>query len=119
MDIMEAYDLTMQKVDELKADGVESIIEPYKGKSTREGDPLPRDKWVRVTFKVEDKNDSQKILDAMKYLDFAGIAFDSGGTACQRDWELDWSFHLTEVGEDFELRERLEEVEDLIENDME
>ena len=119
MDVIEAYNLVIQKVKELKEDGVESVITPYKGKSTRKNDPLPREKWVQITFKIENESDSQKVLDAVKYLDFAGIAFDSGGTSCTRDWEIDWSFHLTGVGEDFERREKLEEVEEIIKNEME
>ena len=118
MNILDAYELTLEKALETGVD-VEIVkhkphpdnIKKFAGKG------LPVEKWRRVQFKVDNEIDILKISEAANYLGQAGITFDSGGTQCIRDWEIDWSFDVSDEPDE-EWRERREEVESTLKNNF-
>ena len=124
MKTIEAYDLTLEKIKELKAEGILTIIKPYSPKESfdlakmyNKKENIPPEKWIRVTFSSLSDVQAIKVRDAANYLGMCGIRFDSGGAVDRaewsRDWELDWSFTYT--GNDNEQwREEGDAVEKLI-----
>jgi len=114
MDILEAYDMVLEKIEELR----EYIdIEVYRGPFATSllekygNTGLPVDKWVRFDFKIENEIQLLKIKEAGDYLGEAGISFDTGGMIGSRDWEIDWSLSVDEERsqEWIETRESVEE----------
>ncbi len=94
MNITEAYELTLQKIEELKAQGIEVKINPTNSSTVAEkNDKLPRDKWIRATFMVVGE-ELDKVFRAGEKLFELGINFDTGYGNGGRDWELDWSFRV-------------------------
>ena len=119
MELLEAYDFTMNKVKELREGGIEMSFTPPSLKNDKklvqevknEGG-LPSDKWVRVTFQNIDEIQVEKIRQATVYLAMCGITFDCGGECRNmRDWEIDWSFRSTGK-EESERMEAIDEMED-------
>lgn len=95
----QAYELALEKVNELIESGIEVKIEPSKSmddQKTLDKFNMPEnispDKWVHVTFEISDPMQAIKINEAANYLGLCGMTFDLGGTKTTRDWELDWSF---------------------------
>ena len=117
MNIVEALEFTLEKVDELKKEGIKLEIRPYKGKSEQKDRPLPKEKWCRVKFYPKNKIESKKIHEMGNYLAMAGVGFDSGGSAGVRDWELDWSFRYTKQ-ENYDLVVARNELQEMF-NEME
>lgn len=129
MDTKEAYELTLEKIEELGREGIEVTIKPFKSLTTPYGivdqlvernnekydrlGGIPPNKWFYVTFSVLDESHAIKIHKAGDYLGMCGITFDVGGWQGYRDWKLDWSFSYTGK-EDEDWREARDEVEDLI-----
>ena len=100
MTLNEAYQLTLDKIEELKKDGIEveikpsvsstdqEIIDEYKNKPGT----IPADKWVHVGFKVKGKEQlDKKVFNAQSEISRIGISFDTGFAFGPqiRDWELD------------------------------
>ena len=120
MTTIEAYDLAIKKVKELKKNGIDftsrasrsatdkKTIEKYSGPER-----ISPEKWIHVTFKITNKWQALKIHEAANYLGMCGITFDTGGTVDQRDWELDWSFKYMKK-KDKDRREARETVEDIL-----
>ena len=125
MKILEAYKFTLEKLEELKNDGIEiEMIIPRSVREKGEGyedlinkysgpDRLPVDLWRHVTLKYRDQEQASQIFEAAKYLGMAGISFDKGGFQNSRDWELDWSFTSSDKWNDKAL-ESTKIIEDLI-----
>ena len=123
----EAHDFTLGKVNELKEIGIDVIIKPYDFSKHSDKDDLIKEftedirtlshKWCNVSFKIENKFQSQKIHEMANYLGMCGIAFDTGGCCGCRYWELDWSFKYIPGEENEEWRAAREGVEDTI-NDL-
>lgn len=118
---IEAFYFTMQKVNELKENGIAVNVKPTKSKTNKElvkkynkPDRIPVENWVNVSFKIENEEQVLKIYEAANYLGLCGIRFDTGGCSNCRDWELDWSFSYNEGEENWEWREARKEVEDMI-----
>lgn len=100
MNINEAYDYVMQKLDELEKEGfkIEKIPSNSRNhQSTIDKYNLPGrlepSKWYHITIYGDDV---QKIWDVQADINKKGIGFDTGGGCWEgagRDWEIDWSFH--------------------------
>lgn len=113
MDILEAYRRTLGAAEELRAVGIEVEINPSKSEKAQGEDPLPRDKWVIVTFRPKNEEQVDAINRKADELGWAGIVFDTSGHPGERDWEIDWSFDVRDTP-DGEGPAGREEVEDLI-----
>lgn len=120
MNVIEAYELTLDKLEELKAKGFEvKMVQPKvaHNKETVEKynrpDRLPPDMWLHVSIGIKSEKDQNDIFELKKYLAMAGISFDTGGWQGYRDWELDWSFTCKSGCNDKEI-ETSEMLEDLI-----
>ena len=117
---IEAYELTLEKIEELKISGIEIKINPCELRNNKELikeydnlENIPPDKWINVAFINLDKIKSMKVHETSKYLGMCGITFDSGGSPGYRDWELDWSFQYTGKNDECE-RDIRDEVENMI-----
>jgi len=115
-----AYELTLDRVRELKEYGIKVKIRPCDSRDDKElikeysqPESIPPEKWVNVSFEISNIGEAMRIHEAANYLGMCGITFDSGGCSDHRDWELDWSFSYTGK-EDEGWREARDEVEDLI-----
>ncbi len=97
MNITEAYKLALQKIEELKTQGIEVKINPTNSSTVaKKTDRLPRDKWIRATFMVVGE-ELNKVFKAGEELSELGISFDTGYGNGGRDWELDWSFRVKHI----------------------
>jgi hypothetical protein len=121
MTIIEAHEFAMQKVEELRAKGIEVTVKPSRSRNIESTlakygnrpDRVPPDRWFHVTFRAKDAEEARLVFEASNYLGLAGMSFDTGGGMGGRDWELDWSFKYT-VKEDEKAREGREIVNDLL-----
>jgi len=113
MNTLEAYQATLNKVEELKKEGCEIKFFPYDRKKhseeyvnklIKEYPDLPIEKWTSVQITFGNRIQFEKIKDAINYLSLIGIRFDRGGAGDNFDWELDWSF-------DYNEEERGDEIE--------
>lgn len=100
--IMEAYELTMETVRQLRVDGIEvdislSLSSVKQGMLDKYSKNLPPCFWSHVTLKPTSKEEACKIQEKQEELRQYGISFDSGGGCGGRDWEIDWSFGLNPV----------------------
>jgi len=116
----EAYELTMQAVTSLESAGIAIKVTPSSSRIDQEliakyrlPERVAPEKWVTVTFFPKTPAEAQLILKAVRNLGRLGIAFDTGGSDGQRDWELDWSFAYREVP-DFAKEQSQETIEDMI-----
>lgn len=117
---IEAYELTLKKIKELKSEGIKieiinsrsaqdkEIVNEFRGHFQR----IPSDKWVSVNFIDLNITQANKINEASICLGKLGITFDNGGYQQERDWQLDWSFKFTgEVENEWiELKNQVEET---------
>ena len=122
MTTLEAFNLTLEKIEQLKEKGVEVSIRPSAGRTKKElidkynsPEKVLPDLWVNVQFEVSEPWHVEKISEARSYLGMCGIQFDTGGWTDHRNWELDWSFSYTGK-EDIEWQEANEEMEEVINN---
>jgi len=117
---IEAYNLTLEKIEELKKDGVKVQSKPPKSSTDSNAaenpDGIPPKNWIHVSFKNLSEGQILKVHETANYLGMCGIRFDTGGCCDGRDWELDWSFQYTGE-EDEQWREAREDVEELIKED--
>jgi len=118
---IEAYEIALEKVDELKQSGIQVKITPSTQRNDKKiikqfsgAERIPPDKWIKVEFGELSEDQCEKIKEAANYLGMAGMRFDTSGHKKLRDWDLDWSFIYTGE-EDEEWREGREWVEDEIE----
>ena len=117
----EAFEFTLEKVDELKELGIKVKIKPYNfidDKHRKEiieeyngPDSAIPDKWVGIRFISLTETQAEKVYEMTNYLLMCGIGFVTGGCSGCYDWELDWSFHYTGK-EDEDAREGTEWVQD-------
>ncbi len=120
----EAHDYTLSIVRELQDAGVPVTINPYNltndsGKSAlaKYGglpDHASPDRWCNVDLRPVTDEHHQLLRQKQKELGWMGITFDSGGGMGTRDWELDWSFRLTEGVPDSDREEAVDMTNDLI-----
>lgn len=111
MQLHNAYNLTVQKVIQLRNSGIEiSTACPlitadinHTAEYEISGE-LPKALWNNVTFCSVSKEQLQQIYEAKSCLLGFGIFFDSGAfIAAERpspDWQLDWSFRLIDFKEE-------------------
>jgi len=97
MNINEAYDLTLSKVDELEKEGIKHEKIYRNGRFSKElkaKSKIPFEKWVNIKFVELSRDQKKRVFDSQRELGAKGIYFDSGGflNGSVRDWELDWSF---------------------------
>ena len=99
MTTIEAYEHTLEKIKELDDGDIIVRVVPHNSRRSAEirkrykgNEHIPPDKWVNVNFRFSNREQEQKIREAVNYLSLCGIYFDTGGMGGERDWELDWSF---------------------------
>lgn len=117
---IQAYELTLEKIEELKNEGIEVEITPCASQNNKKlvedyssKENIPPDKWINVTFTSLTQKQTERLTELANYLGLCGIRFDTGGWQGERDWELDWSFKYTGK-EDQEWRDARYAVEHLI-----
>jgi hypothetical protein len=105
----EGYAEAMSLVEELKNMGIRVEVVNWLARSKDRPDYIAEmkakyngpdrvapEKWVNVHFYPISDEQSAAVRDRQRKLGWLGIGFDSGGMAGQRDWEMDWSFRVTE-----------------------
>ncbi len=119
--LQEGYGLAMHAVDDIQSLGcrvektpsrsrnIQSTLDKYRDMPGR----VPPGMWFHVTFHTEDPEILKSIQAKAKHLGWRGICFDTGGCQGERDWELDWSFHVVDTP-DGEQEMARDEVEDMI-----
>lgn len=119
----EAYELTLDKIEELKKEGIsirmkipdsandKSLVEKHRNNPNG----VPPEKWISINFYNITDLQADRIFQSASYLGVCGITFDCGGYKDTRDWELDWSFCYSGI-EDGEWMEAREEIESRIRN---
>ena len=113
MTTIEAYEFTLEKINELKNKGIEIKIKERPNSKKELADKLPFELWRQINFINLTNSQADEILAMAKYLNLCGIQFDAGGMGNSRDWELNWSFRYGKE-EDEQWIEALEECEELI-----
>jgi len=121
--IEEALELTFEKLGELQQQGIKVRMKPSNSRHREEtvekyNQPgrLKPAYWFHVNLEYEQDDHSKLIYSMADDLRSVGIGFDTGGMGKQRDWELDWSFHLDHINSKSlnNMTERRGIVEDLI-----
>ena len=100
MNISEAYDFLMKKVDELKEQGIEisfrdSIATPDTIEKYNKLNRLPSTKWKTISLGIQREGDLGKVREIEHLCSMVGIYFDTGYGCGQREWEIDWSFRTS------------------------
>lgn len=72
---------------------IRTTVEKYGNKPGR----VPPERWFHVTFYPKTDAHREMIQDMRKALGWLCMVFDTGGCGGERDWELDWSFHLVDM----------------------
>ena len=101
MNINEAYDFLMKKVDELKEQGIEvlikdSIVTPDAKEKYNKPDRLPSTEWKTICLGLQCEGDLGKVREIEHLCNMVGIYFDTGYGGGQREWEIDWSFRVSQ-----------------------
>lgn len=116
---IQAYELTLEKIGELKGEGIKAKIRPSSLRNDKklvadlnDKENIPPSKWVNVTFMSLTQKQTERLTE-LANLGLCGIRFDTGGWQGERDWELDWSFKYTGK-EDQDWRDARYAVEHLI-----
>lgn len=116
----EAFDYTMELVEELRGMGVKVEIKPSRSRTNAEviakysgPERVKPERWVNVQFKAVTEEQANAIQERCRKLNWLGVVFDTGGGMKMRDWELDWSFRY-QGRPDAEREEVQGQVEDLI-----
>jgi hypothetical protein len=110
-----AYKHTMNVIDSLKRNGVEILIQQPRViresetpeeldvvKEYNQPDRLHYSDWRNIQFKVNNREEAEKVSFARRYLGINGCSFDTGAGYGSMDWEIDWSFKFTGIEEDKE-----------------
>ena len=100
MNISEAYDFLMKKVDELKEQGIEisfrdSIVTPDTIEKYNKLNRLPSTEWKTISLGIQREGDLGKVREIEHLCSMVGIYFDTGYGGGQREWEIDWSFRTS------------------------
>jgi len=85
---IEAYEFTLEKINELKNKGIEIKIQKRPDSKRELEDNLPFDLWRQINFINLTESQANEILEMAKYLNLCKIQFDAGGMGDNRDWEL-------------------------------
>lgn len=100
MNVNEAYNLALSKLEDLRKTGAAVNITSSKDDRDESGE-LSRDKWTHVSIICRDLKQSTLMWNFQKELRDLGIYFNTGSSITQEndtvsshDWELDWSFHV-------------------------
>ena len=123
MTALEAYELTLEKIDELKNDGIKVSFKNYPKdlinneilNEYNDKEHIPHQYWKDVTFKNVDEIEIEKISETLNYLSLCGISFDLYGCCGERTWQLDWSFRYTGKIND-EWRDEKDQLESMLKN---
>lgn len=99
MNINEAYDFLINKVNELKEKGIEISIRDSKStpetiQKYNKPDRLPSSEWKTISLGIKREGDLSEIQNIEHLCHMVGIHFDTGYGGGQRDWEIDWSFRV-------------------------
>ena len=99
MNINEAYEFIMYKVDELKKLGVDVSVKeckniPINYNEVENTNRLTTDKWVIISFTISREGDLSKVLSTEDDIEKKNIRFGTGYGNRQRDWKLDYSFKI-------------------------
>ncbi len=113
MEILEAYNRTVEGAIELREEGIDIKITPSSSSKTEETYRLPTDKWIVIQFFVETLAKAAAVAKKADELGWLGIRFDTGGHPGEREWALDWSFDIGSTP-DGEWQDARRQVEDMI-----
>ena len=94
MEILEAYEKTLEAARDLQRGGIKTKITPSKSTNRNPDNQLPRDKWVIVELFPKTDQEVASINQALNELGWAGLVFDVSGHPGQREWAIDWSFEV-------------------------
>ena len=122
--LMDALGITFKILGELKNKGIDVRLTPSRSRFISDNieeynkpDRLKPEYWFHCTM-IVDENDtksSKLIYSAAKKLFKLGIEFDTGGSSTCRDWELDWSFYLSNNNKNNKIKiDQMKTVEELI-----
>jgi hypothetical protein len=99
--LLEAYYYVLNEANNLKKKGIKYTLEKTttnKVDLEQFKDRLKHEYWVRITFEV-DRSQLKKLYEVEDSIFKLNIVFDTGhcfDNKIYRDWELDWSFYLSE-----------------------
>jgi hypothetical protein len=108
-DVELAYKHTLSVIKALAKAGIQSDIEPAKIEEISEPPEQPQlspEKWVHVSFYPTSKQQFDDVFQAEWELTELGISFDSGAGMGSIDWELDYSFEVTNLANKEEMEEK-------------
>lgn len=92
MEILEAYNKTLEAARELQRGGIRVKVTPSESTNKDPQNQLPRDKWVIIQLFPKTEQAVASINQVLDELGWAGIVFDTSGHPGQREWAIDWSF---------------------------
>ena len=69
-----------------------STLSEFNNRSDR----LPAELWSHVEFVASSEAYTDILREEEVRLSALNIAFNTGGSSCTRDWEIDWSLHIAE-----------------------
>lgn len=124
MDINQAYKITTASIEYIRSLGIRVIVLPCQSRNDPElynrysDHRLPPEQWNHVFFYPKNESETNIIHLKTQELAAIGIAFDNGGTAGERNWEIDWSFHI-ELAPNTERLEALDHIEEIITDEIE
>lgn len=93
MTISEAYDKTIETIEELKLAGVQCIVERNTSRQKVEDISLPRAKWLSVRIQPEDQ--AQVDLVYEKKTTFPALEFILMVVAVLEKWNGNWTGRFT------------------------
>ena len=99
---VEAYNLAMERIENLKKEGIvitisESALRtnPETIQKYNKPERIPPELWVHVEFNLTESDHYLRLKQLAEYLSMIGVSFDVGGYKSTRCWEFDWSFKYT------------------------
>lgn len=104
MDIMQAYEEVWQSLKNINRAGVKFSVQPSHSRNIsstlsefdNRSDRLPAELWSHVEFVASSEAYTDILREEEVRLSALNIAFDTSGSPCTRDWEIDWSLHIAE-----------------------
>lgn len=124
MNILEAYDEVWLSLKNLAMEGVTFSVRPSHSReiedtvTTYRNQPnsLPAQLWSHIEFSVKSDYDRDALRREQVRLSALNIAFDTGGGAGIRDWELDWSLFIASDEDIDDMEAGREMVQDAIDS---
>ncbi len=113
MEILEAYRRTLDAAGDLRVDGIKTEFTQSRSDHDQEENGLPKSMWVQIVFHPTTKKQVAAINQTLDELEWACIVFDTSGHPGQRQWDVDWSFGVTDTP-DGEWEAARKEVEGMI-----